>query len=336
LSRRNRPKFLYDLLGSGQTLIQSTYERLARVCGEEHVVVSTGEAHVDSVREQLPSLREDGIFAEPVARDSTAAIALATAVLARRHGSRIVVGSFAADHVIRDNDAFAECVRQAAAAARHGYITTIGIAASRPSTAFGYIHQGHSLAGEIPDAPSARIVRSFVEKPDSSTAQAYLQTGEYRWNAGMFVMRADVLLDSLKQYQPDLFSAICAIADAWDQGEECRKQALRQHWYGLEKIAFDYAIAEPLSAEVASPWSPEVSGGTISAISTLWPRCCPVTTGRTSKSSAIRMMWSFLTAPETSSPPKRAERSLCWVLTTWWLSTRPMPSWSHLVRAARK
>jgi mannose-1-phosphate guanylyltransferase len=249
LSRRNRPKFLYDLLGSGQTLIQSTYERLARVCGEEHVVVSTGEAHVDSVREQLPSLREDGIFAEPVARDSTAAIALATAVLARRHGSRIVVGSFAADHVIRDNDAFAECVRQAAAAARHGYITTIGIAASRPSTAFGYIHQGHSLAGEIPDAPSARIVRSFVEKPDSSTAQAYLQTGEYRWNAGMFVMRADVLLDSLKQYQPDLFSAICAIADAWDQGEECRKQALRQHWYGLEKIAFDYAIAEPLSAD---------------------------------------------------------------------------------------
>jgi mannose-1-phosphate guanylyltransferase len=65
----------------------------------------------------------------------------------------------------------------------------------------------------------------------------------------MFVMRADVLLDSLKQYQPDLFSAICAIADAWDQGEECRKQALRQHWYGLEKIAFDYAIAEPLSAD---------------------------------------------------------------------------------------
>jgi mannose-1-phosphate guanylyltransferase len=62
-------------------------------------------------------------------------------------------------------------------------------------------------------------------------------------------MRADVLLDSLKQYQPDLFSAICAIADAWDQGEECRKQALSQHWYGLEKIAFDYAIAEPLSAD---------------------------------------------------------------------------------------
>ncbi|MCI1636317.1 mannose-1-phosphate guanylyltransferase [Bifidobacterium sp.] len=248
LSRKGRPKFLYDLLGSGRTMIQSTFDRLARVCGPEHVVVSTGEAHVDAVREQLPELGDDNIFPEPVARDSTAAIALATAVLAHRHGPQIVVGSFAADHVIRDRDAFAECVRQATAAARSGYITTIGIAASRPSTAFGYIHQGHSLAQEILDAPSARIVQSFVEKPDSATAQAYLQTGEYRWNAGMFVMRADVLLDSLERYQPDIFSAITAIAEAWDQGASKRSAAVKQYWYGLEKIAFDYAIAEPLSA----------------------------------------------------------------------------------------
>jgi mannose-1-phosphate guanylyltransferase len=248
LSRKDRPKFLYDLLASGRTMIQSTFDRLARVCGAEHVVVSTGEAHVGAVKEQLPELADDSIFSEPVARDSTAAIALATAVLARRHGSQIVVGSFAADHVIRDDDAFAECVRQAAAAARKGYVTTIGIAASRPSTAFGYIHQGHSLAAEVPDAPSARIVQSFVEKPDSATAQAYLQTGEYRWNAGMFVMRADVLLSSLERYQPDMFRAIMAIARVWDEDEQSRNAAVREYWYGLEKIAFDYAIAEPLSA----------------------------------------------------------------------------------------
>ncbi|KFI84855.1 mannose-1-phosphate guanylyltransferase [Bifidobacterium psychraerophilum] len=248
LSRKSRPKFLYDLLDSGRTMIQSTFDRLAAVCGAEHVVVSTGEAHVDAVREQLPELGAESLFAEPVARDSTAAIALAAAVLARRHGDRIVVGSFAADQVIRDKDAFAECVRQATAAARQGYVTTIGIAASRPSTAFGYIHQGRSLADEIPDAQSARLVESFVEKPDSATAQAYLQTGEYRWNAGMFVMRADVLLSNLKRYQPDLHASIMSIAEAWDESSERRKAAMTRYWYGLEKIAFDYAIAEPLSA----------------------------------------------------------------------------------------
>ncbi|WEV47795.1 sugar phosphate nucleotidyltransferase [Bifidobacterium sp. ESL0690] len=215
LSRGARPKFLYDLMGSGRTLIQSTFDRLARLAGPDRIVVSTGWRHVAAVEAQLPELKESNIFAEPVPRDSTAAIALATAILARRHGEHIVVGSFAADHVIRGKDSFADAVRQAVAAARAGYVTTIGIAASRPSTAFGYIHQGRSLGGEIQGAPSARLVERFVEKPDSATAQAYLSTGEYRWNAGMFVMRADVLLDHLREYKPEMYDAISHIADAY-------------------------------------------------------------------------------------------------------------------------
>ncbi|WEV70048.1 sugar phosphate nucleotidyltransferase [Bifidobacterium sp. ESL0775] len=215
LSRGARPKFLYDLMGSGRTLIQSTFDRLARLAGPERIVVSTGWRHVAAIEAQLPELKESNIFAEPVPRDSTAAIALATAILVRRHGEHIVVGSFAADHVIRGKDSFADAVRQAVAAARAGYVTTIGIAASRPSTAFGYIHQGRSLGGEIPGAPSARLVERFVEKPDSATAQAYLSTGEYRWNAGMFVMRADVLLDHLREYKPEMYDAISHIADAY-------------------------------------------------------------------------------------------------------------------------
>ena len=248
LSRQDRPKFLYDLLGSGRTMIQGTFDRLAGICGADHVVVSTGQRHVDQVRQQLPDLAEDALFAEPVPRDSTAAIALATAVLAQRHGGKIIVGSFAADHVIRDDKAFAASVGQAVAAARAGYVTTIGIAASRPSTAFGYIHQGPSLADRIPGAPDAHLVSEFVEKPDASTAQAYLSTGEYRWNAGMFVMQAQVLLDCLHRYKPELHAAVMAIARVWDQGEQARKQAMEEHWPGIEKIAFDYAVAEPLSA----------------------------------------------------------------------------------------
>lgn len=242
----------------------------------DHVCVSTGDCHVATVREQLPEIGADQIFAEPAPRDSTAAIALATAVLARRNGGDIVVGSFAADHVIRGKIAFIEAVRQAVETARAGYVTTIGIAASRPSTAFGYIHEGPSLAEQIPNAPSACIVERFVEKPNAATAQAYLSTGEYRWNAGMFVMRADVLLDHLHAHKPQLARAIDAIADAiidddcaferacteaHERGEnqletvaradfhEHRDEAMHAHWPSIEKIAFDYAVAEPLSVE---------------------------------------------------------------------------------------
>ena len=276
LSREAKPKFLFDLLGSGRTLIQSTFDRLAAIAGMDHVCISTGERHVDAVEEQMPEVAPEHIFAEPAPRDSTAAIALATAVLARRHGNDIVVGSFAADHVIRGKVAFVDAVRQAVATARAGYVTTIGIAASRRSTAFGYIHEGESLAARVPDAPDAVLVERFVEKPNAATAQAYLNTGEYRWNAGMFVMRADVLLDHLHRVKPQLARAIDAIADAvieddrdlaraqaeaHERGENVREtvnpddfhahrdEAMRKYWQGIEKIAFDYAVAEPLSVE---------------------------------------------------------------------------------------
>ncbi len=276
LSREAKPKFLFDLLGSGRTLIQSTFDRLAAIAGMDHVCISTGERHVDAVEEQMPEVAPEHIFAEPAPRDSTAAIALATAVLARRHGNDIVVGSFDADHVIRGKVAFVDAVRQAVATARAGYVTTIGIAASRPSTAFGYIHEGESLAARVPDAPDAVLVERFVEKPNAATAQAYLNTGEYRWNAGMFVMRADVLLDHLHRVKPQLARAIDAIADAvieddrdlaraqaeaHERGENVREtvnpddfhahrdEAMRKYWQGIEKIAFDYAVAEPLSVE---------------------------------------------------------------------------------------
>jgi mannose-1-phosphate guanylyltransferase len=251
LSRVARPKFLFDPLGQGRTLLQSTFDRLAALAGRDHVVVSTGWRYMQPVREQLPQLSAENVFAEPVPRDSTAAIALATAVLARRYGEQTIVGSFAADHVIRGSEAFAESVRQAVATARAGYVTTIGIAASRPSTAFGYIHQGASLAGRIPQASSAREVERFVEKPDASTAQAYLSTGEYRWNAGMFVMRADVLLNHLRESRPAMHEAISHIADAYmvpaATREEAVDEAMARCWPGIEKIAFDYAVAEPLS-----------------------------------------------------------------------------------------
>ena len=191
LSRSSAPKFLHDLSGGGRTLLQETRDRLAPLA-EDRLVVVTGEAHRAAVQAQLPEVPADGIVAEPSPRDSMAAIGLAAAILERADPDA-VMGSFAADHVITDPGAFAEVVTRAVEVARDGWLVTLGIEPSFPSPAFGYIHVGDPLAGH----PGAAAVREFVEKPSVATAEGYLATGRYRWNAGMFVVRPTVLLDLL-------------------------------------------------------------------------------------------------------------------------------------------
>lgn len=243
LSRSDSPKFLLDLTGSGRTLLQATVDRLAPLAGPGNVVLVTGRHHVAATRSQLPELGVDTVLGEPSPRDSMAAIGLAAAVLAERHGD-VVVGSFAADHVITGGDAFGSSVREAVEAARAGYVVTIGIAASRPSTAFGYVRSGGPLG--VAGAPSARHAVGFTEKPDAGTAQRYLASGEYRWNAGMFIVRTSVLLGHLAEQRPDLHDGLRAVARAWDTPR--RDRVLDDVWPRLEKIAIDHALAEPVAA----------------------------------------------------------------------------------------
>ena len=170
LSRRHRPKFLLDLTGAGHSLLEDTVERLAPLAATTTVV--TGVAHIAAVADQLPSIPRENLLAEPSPRDSMAAIGLAAAVIAHRHGLDAVVGSFAADHTVADRAAFADAVRQAAMLAEQGWVVTIGIEATGPSTAFGYIHTGDPT--DVPGAPDGRQVLGFTEKPDADTAAAYL------------------------------------------------------------------------------------------------------------------------------------------------------------------
>ena len=174
-----------------------------------------------------------------------AAIGLAAAVIARRDPDA-VIGSFAADHMISGADAFLSAVAEAVEVARAGYLVTIGIAPSHPATGFGYVRLGESL--HLPNAPNARLVGSFKEKPDARTAANYLATGSYRWNAGMFVTRASFLMDLLKEYKPELHEGLEKIAAAWDNEEE-RNAVLEEVWPALEKIPIDNAVAEPAAAE---------------------------------------------------------------------------------------
>lgn len=244
-SRRSHPKFLRDV-GTGRSLLQETVARLTPVTGGAAaggVTVVTGVAHEAAVRAQLPELPAADLLAEPSPRDSMAAIGLAAAVLERRHGD-VVVGSFAADHLITDVPAFHAAVRAAVAVAATGKVVTLGITPTHPATGFGYIHAGDPL--HLPGAPTARAVLGFTEKPDTATAAGYLATGAFLWNAGMFVARARVLLDHLAQQRPELRYGIDRIADAWDT--PTRAAALDTHWPTLERIAIDHAIAEPVAA----------------------------------------------------------------------------------------
>ncbi len=243
LSRADAPKFLHDLTGSGQTLLRDTWDRLAPMSGADRIMVVTGRAHRAAVEVQLPELTDPNLVLESEPKDSSVAIGLAAAILVRREPD-VVIGSFAADHVISDTRGFRRSVQEGVAAASAGYIATIGITPTEPAIGFGYIHCAGAL--EIEGAPNAVAVESFVEKPDLATARTYLASGEYLWNAGMFIARADVLLAQLGESNPALLAGITELADAWDTPS--RGAVVDKVWPGLPKIAIDYTVAEPAAA----------------------------------------------------------------------------------------
>ena len=233
LSRAAHPKFLLDLAGSGRSLLQDTVARV-RPLVDERVLVVTGTVHAEAVRRQLTEsgVPSDHVLAEPSARDSMAAIGWAAAVLEARDPEAVLC-SLAADHVIEGEESLHACLREAVAAAGAGYLVTIGIEPTHAATGFGYIEMGEAL----PSFETTRQVRSFVEKPDAARAAEYLASGAYRWNGGMFVVKARVLLDLLAEQLPEMAACLRAIA--------ADPTRLEGDWDDLPRIAIDHAVAEP-------------------------------------------------------------------------------------------
>jgi mannose-1-phosphate guanylyltransferase len=239
LSRAGNPKFLHPLTGTAATLLQATASRLAPIAGPEEMFVVTGVAHATAVARQLPELPDDNILVEPSARDSCAAVGLAAALIElRAPGS--VMGSFAADHLVRDEATLTSVVREAVVGAEQGLLMTVGITPTRPETGYGYLHCGETIQGGI------RRVLEFQEKPSAEVAAQYLASGQYLWNASMFVWRTDVFLDALRLQQPTLYSGLTEIAGAWDG--DGREKALAEVWPELPKISVDYAVMEGAAA----------------------------------------------------------------------------------------
>ena len=221
-------------------MLQATVTRLAPLSKPDMTYVVTGVAHAAAVARQLPDLPDDNIVVEPSARDSCPAIALAAAIIAQRD-PEAVMGSFAADHLIANQDRFLAAVRTAIDGAQAGYMMTIGISPTHPETGYGYVRVGEPLG------PAGVLgVKEFKEKPSAEVARRYVDSGDYLWNASMFVWRVDVFLAELARQCPEIHAGVSAIAEAWHRPE--RDAVVEREWPQLPKVPIDTAVMEGAAA----------------------------------------------------------------------------------------
>jgi mannose-1-phosphate guanylyltransferase len=238
LSRAGYPKFLHALTGPARSMLQATVERLAPLSPAERIFVVTGAAHAVAVARQLPNVPEENLLIEPSPRDSCAAIGLAAALIARRDPDAIM-GSFAADHLVRAPQAFQRAIEAAMVGARRGLLMTVGITPTHPETGYGYLQCGEPADGVV-------RVTEFKEKPSADVAAEYLRSGRYLWNASMFVWQVRVFLGELARQQPELYGGLMTIADAWDRDE--RETVLNEVWPTLPRISVDHGVMEGAAA----------------------------------------------------------------------------------------
>jgi mannose-1-phosphate guanylyltransferase len=244
LSRASRPKFLLPLV-EGHSLLQLTAARVAPFSPPDRIFAVSGKAHVAAIARQLPELPEANLIVEPGMRGTGSAIALAAMFIAQRD-PHAVMGSFAADHNIRNTDAFQQALSTAIASANRGYLTTIGIEPDRPETGYGYIERSDDLA-----LPGAYFARRFVEKPDLETAERFIATGRYLWNASMFIWRVDVYLREFERAQPTVFAALEKIAECWD--DPLRADEVERAWLDLPVTTIDQGLMEQVDEFVVVP-----------------------------------------------------------------------------------
>jgi mannose-1-phosphate guanylyltransferase len=241
LSRASEPKQLLPVV-RGKSLLQLSFERLLGLLPPERIFVCTGAGWSDAVQANLPDLPPENVIAEPVGRDTANAVGLSAAVLQARDPS----ASFAivtADHVIEPVDKFQSALRTAfSLVEKHPEaLVTFGIVPTYGHTGLGYVHRGDAVAG----IPVAHRVKEFKEKPDKETAERYVESQRYYWNSGMFVWRADTVLNELSTHLPAAYDGLTRIASAWNRPD--RVQVLSSVYPNQPKISIDYAVMEPAS-----------------------------------------------------------------------------------------
>lgn len=241
LSRGGQPKQLLPVV-RGKSLLQLSYERLRGMLPPDRIYVCTGEGWRSAVAQNLPELPPQNLLGEPAGRDTANAVGFPAAVLAKRDPDA-VFAVVTADHVIEPVDHFQSALRTAfdVVAANRNALVTFGIVPSFGHTGLGYVQRGEAL----PQVAGAHKVIAFKEKPDKPTADRYVDSGRYYWNSGMFVWRADTVLNELATHLPASYDGLTKIAAAWDT--PAQQQVLGDVYGKLPKISIDYAVMEPAS-----------------------------------------------------------------------------------------
>ena len=248
LSRQLFPKQFLTLNGE-HSMLQNTAMRLAGIEHEAPVVICN-EEHRFSVAEQFRAnkIANSGIILEPVGRNTAPAIALA-ALNAVKNGDDPLLLVLAADHVIKNEAAFCQSVNNAAPLAEQGKLVTFGIVPTAPETGYGYIKGGDSISGAESEA---FVVSEFVEKPDLSTAEQYLASGDYYWNSGMFLFKASTYLAELKAHNPAIYTA-CENSIASTQADADFIRVNKAAFEACPDDSIDYAVMENTTQAVVVP-----------------------------------------------------------------------------------
>ncbi len=242
LSRRAKPKHHLALF-SDRTLLSATIDRLDGFIAPERIIVLTGVDQADAVRALLPELPEENFIVEPLRRDTAAAMALAAGSIARRDPAATVI-VLPADHHIPSALDFQNTLRSAVRAAEaNAAIVTVAIAPEWACPGFGYLELGERFEQ---DGNVIRPVVRFHEKPSAQTAEAYLEQGNFSWNAGMFVWSVAALKEALRSTAPELFAFCIALQECGDA-----QLFLNENFASVPRVSFDYAVMEKLSGALA-------------------------------------------------------------------------------------
>jgi len=234
ISRSNYPKQFHDVLGVGKTMLQQTAERFEGIVEKENIYVVTSEEFAGIVQEQLPYLSPDQILKEPQRKNTAPCIAYAAYKISKKHPkAKLIVAP--ADHVILKEDAFKARVNEALEAAKEPVLVTLGIVPTRPDTGYGYIQYQDS-------ADTAKTVKTFTEKPNLELADAFLESGDYVWNAGLFVF-------SIPTFKHELTKHLSRLAEQFDEGRafyytEEEPEFIRKVYAVCKSISMDNGVME--------------------------------------------------------------------------------------------
>jgi mannose-1-phosphate guanylyltransferase len=251
-SRNHFPKQFIDILGIGKSLLQLTYERFLNICPNEQIFVLTNESYAGLVLEQLPNILKGNILLEPSRNNTAPCIAYATYKIAQLNpDANIVVAP--SDHLILKEDVFLQKVASALDfSAQHDALLTLGISPTRPDTGYGYIrYQDVGLEYQVSGVEKQYVpseikkVNAFMEKPILAKAEEYLKSGDYVWNAGVFIWSASSLKKAFEQYAPEIATLFENGLPFYNGREEAK--FIAENYPLSPNISIDYAILEKAS-----------------------------------------------------------------------------------------